>query len=41
MIVPNLILSLFQGIGMLDDGFVKNGFCVVSGPERILNIQVL
>lgn len=40
MIVPNLILSLFQGIGMLDDGFVKNGYCVVSGPERILNGDV-
>lgn len=36
----NLILSLFQGIGMLDSGFVNNGFCVVSGPEQILNGDV-
>lgn len=35
-----LILSLFQGIGMLDSGFVNNGFCVVSGPEQILNGDV-
>lgn len=35
--MQKIILSLFQGIGMLDKGFVKKGYCVVSGPERILN----
>lgn len=34
--MKNLVLSLFQGIGMLDSGFVSAGYCVVSGPERIL-----
>ncbi|GGD41920.1 hypothetical protein GCM10011514_02360 [Emticicia aquatilis] len=32
-----LILSLFQGIGMLDNGFTENGFCVVAAPEKLLS----
>lgn len=34
------ILSLFSGIGMLDSGFTGEGFCVVSGPEKILGGDV-
>lgn len=30
-----LVLSTFTGIGMLDDGFRKNGFCVVSAGDLI------
>jgi DNA (cytosine-5)-methyltransferase 1 len=29
------VLSLFSGIGLLDSGFERNGFCVVRGPEKI------
>ncbi|GGD53423.1 hypothetical protein GCM10011514_16930 [Emticicia aquatilis] len=32
-----LVLSTFTGIGMLDDGFKKNGFCVVSAGDIITN----
>ncbi len=38
--MKNIILSLFQGIGMLDSGFVRKGYCVVSGPERILGNDI-
>ncbi len=30
------VLSLFSGIGLLDSGFKRLGYCVVSGPEKIL-----
>lgn len=30
-----LVLSLFSGVGLLDAGFERNGFCVVRGPELI------
>lgn len=32
-----LVLSTFTGIGMLDEGFKKNGFCVVSAGDIITN----
>lgn len=35
-----LILSLFSGAGLLDSGFTRNGFIVVSGPEKILGGDV-
>jgi len=31
----NLVLSLFPGIGFLDDAFEKQGFCVVRGPDLL------
>lgn len=31
----NVILSLFPGIGGLDHGFTKAGFCVVQGPDKV------
>ena len=31
-----LVLSLFSNIGMLDIGFTRNGFCVVSAGDTIL-----
>ena len=30
-----LVLSLFPGIGLLDRGFERAGFCVVRGPDLI------
>lgn len=30
-----LVLSLFPGIGILDNGFESEGFCVVRGPDLI------
>lgn len=30
---PQLVLSLFPGIGLLDMAFEKEGFCVVRGPD--------
>lgn len=30
---PQLVLSLFPGIGMLDMAFEESGFCVVRGPD--------
>jgi len=30
-----LVLSLFPGIGILDEGFEENGFCVVRGPDLL------
>lgn len=30
-----LVLSLFPGIGLLDDAFEKEGFCVVRGPDLL------
>jgi DNA (cytosine-5)-methyltransferase 1 len=30
-----LVLSLFPGIGMLDRGFERAGFCVVRGPDTL------
>lgn len=32
---PELVLSLFPGIGLLDMAFELEGFCVVRGPDRI------
>lgn len=32
---PNLILSLFPGIGLLDMAFEEAGFCVVRGPDLL------
>jgi DNA (cytosine-5)-methyltransferase 1 len=36
----SLILSIFPGIGMLDMGFEKAGFCVVRGPDLIFGGDV-
>jgi DNA (cytosine-5)-methyltransferase 1 len=36
MIDSQLVLSTFSGIGLLDQGFENNGFCVVRAPEKIL-----
>lgn len=33
--VGELVLSLFPGIGLLDRGFERAGFCVVRGPDLI------
>lgn len=33
--MPELVLSLFPGIGMLDMGFELEGFCVVRGPDLL------
>ncbi len=30
---PNLVLSLFPGIGLLDRAFEEEGFCIVRGPD--------
>jgi DNA (cytosine-5)-methyltransferase 1 len=30
-----LVLSLFPGIGLLDQGFEEEGFCVVRGPDLL------
>lgn len=35
-----LVLSLFSGIGLLDSGFVKQGFCVCSAEEQLLGGDV-
>jgi DNA (cytosine-5)-methyltransferase 1 len=35
-----LVLSLFTGLGMLDNGFEQNGFCVVSAGDIITNKDV-
>lgn len=32
---PNLILSLFPGIGLLDRAFEEIGFCIVRGPDLL------
>lgn len=32
---PQLVLSLFPGIGLLDMAFEQEGFCVVRGPDVI------
>ncbi len=32
---PQLVLSLFPGIGMLDRAFEEEGFCVVRGPDLL------
>lgn len=31
----NLVLSLFPGIGLLDQAFEEEGFCVVRGPDLL------
>lgn len=31
--MPDLVLSLFPGIGLLDMAFEAEGFCVVAGPD--------
>jgi len=30
-----LVLGLFSGIGLLDQGFERSGYCVVKGPDLI------
>lgn len=35
-----LVLSIFSGAGLLDNGFKKNGFCVVSAGDIILNHDI-
>lgn len=35
-----LVLSTFSGIGLLDSGFEKQGFCVVRAPEKLLGGDV-
>ncbi|WP_337045319.1 DNA cytosine methyltransferase [Emticicia sp. 17c] len=35
-----LVLSLFPNIGMLDSGFVRNGFTVVTAPDKIVNGEI-
>jgi len=30
---PQLVLSLFPGVGLLDMAFEQEGFCVVRGPD--------
>lgn len=32
---PQLVLSLFPGIGLLDMAFEAEGFCVVRGPDLL------
>jgi len=32
---PDLVLSLFPGIGLLDMAFEQEGFCVVRGPDLL------
>lgn len=33
--MPELVLSLFPGIGLLDRAFEEEGFCVVRGPDLL------
>jgi DNA (cytosine-5)-methyltransferase 1 len=33
--VSGLVLSLFPGIGLLDQAFEEEGFCIVRGPDLI------
>jgi hypothetical protein len=33
--MPELVLSLFPGIGLLDRAFEEAGFCVVRGPDLL------
>jgi DNA (cytosine-5)-methyltransferase 1 len=35
MTTPQLVLSLFPGIGLFDEGFRRAGFCLVRGPDRV------
>lgn len=35
MTTPELILSLFPGIGLLDMAFEQEGFCIVRGPDLL------
>lgn len=35
-----LVLSLYPNIGMLDSGFVRNGFTVVNAPDKIVNGEI-
>ena len=37
---PPLILSLFPGVGLLDRAFSSAGFCVVAGPDKILDQDI-
>ena len=30
-----LVLSLFPGLGLLDQAFEEDGFCVVRGPDLL------
>lgn len=38
--VNTLVLGTFSGIGLLDSGFEKQGFCVVRAPEKLLGGDV-
>ena len=31
----SVVLSLFPGIGLLDQAFEEEGFCVVRGPDLL------
>jgi site-specific DNA-cytosine methylase len=35
MTASQLVLSLFPGIGLIDEGFHRAGFCVVRGPDLL------
>ena len=40
MSAPNLVLSCFPGIGLLDRAFEQQGYCVVAGPDLIFGGDV-
>lgn len=33
--MTQLVLSLFPGIGLFDQAFAEQGFCVVRGPDLL------
>lgn len=37
---PATVLSLFPGAGLFEHGFIRCGFCVVRGPDKILHQDV-
>jgi len=38
--MSDLVLSLFPGVGLLDQAFRSSGFCVVTGPDLIVGGDV-
>lgn len=38
--MPELVLSLFPGIDLLGRGFQAEGFCVVRGPDTLLDDRI-
>lgn len=38
--MPGLVLSLFPGAGLMDEGFHQAGFCVVRGPDAMLGQDI-